>query len=97
MAAASPLNHPIPHSPVAPIEWNALRRFRGVLLAALCVAWIPAAVFSLAEALPRLSADRPPVVSEDYRAAVSEARVVPLEWRWSPPGVAVDRMFRRSR
>ena len=94
MAAASPLSSPIP--PLRFTSAPELGRWGDVLLALLIGATVLAGVFAVRDTLAAL-APPPPVVSQTVDARIWQPRVVPVEWRWTPAGVDVDRMFRRAR
>ena len=95
MAAASPLNHPlgIPTPDLADEAWRPSPY--GVLLAALLVAALFLGGLGLSGTLERRAAAQ--AAAEPAPTLVLPTRELAPEWRWRPPPVDVDRMFRRAR
>lgn len=78
--------------PANPPSWRAA--LAGVLLGAFLASVLPPALDAagtVVRAALRPDDARPAVVRE------WPSRPLPREWRWSPPGVKVDHMFRKPR
>jgi len=98
MAAASPLNRPIPHLSLFDLpDLRGWPHWRAALLAALMVGLVPVSAVTVGEVVERLASAGTPEKAVARAAREWPARVVPVEWRWSPTGVDVDRMFRQRR
>jgi len=95
MAAASPLNYPTARPILG--DWSWLPDPRGALLALLLVASLVAGVALVAELVEGAAARPAASIESAEPARVWPTRVVPVEWRWTPQGVDVDRMFRQRR
>jgi hypothetical protein len=85
-----------------PRPWTALvtsaaRSWRpalaGALAGALFAVLVPPAIDAARELFHAASQDE----AATRTALVWPTRELPREWRWSPPGVRVDHMFRRPR
>ena len=98
MAAASPQTSPIPHMRLFDLpDLRGWPSWRAALRVCLMVALVPISVASIGEVVSRLASAG---TAEEAGAAPARewpTRVVPVEWRWSPAGVDVDRMFRQRR
>jgi len=84
-----------------PRPWTALvstaRSWRpvlaGALAGALLTLLLPPAIDAVRDRVRAASQDE----DATRTAKVWPTRELPREWRWSPPGVRVDHMFRRPR
>jgi hypothetical protein len=98
MAAASPLNRPIPHLSLFDLpDLRGWPHWRAALLAVSMLGLLPVSAITVGEVVERLASAGTTEKTVELATREWPARVVPVEWRWSPAGVDVDRMFRQRR
>ena len=98
MAAASPQTSPIPHMRLFDLpDLRGWPSWRAALLVCLMVALVPVGAATIGEVVSHLASAGTAAEADAAPSREWPTSVVPVEWRWSPAGVDVDRMFRQRR